>query len=115
MPTGPSSPCTVSTYACRRVQSSASSGRTGPAKTTIKLLLSLTRPTSGSAAVVGRDVAGDGLRIRQRIGYLAQQPQFYDHMTARQTLRFTARLFFRGQAKAADRRVVDVLRAVVTE
>jgi ABC-2 type transport system ATP-binding protein len=88
-------------------------GPNGAGKTTtIKLLLGLTRPTSGSASVVGHEVAADGLLIRQRIGYLAQQPQFYDHMSARQTLRFTARLFFRGQSKAADRRVDEMLELV---
>jgi ABC-2 type transport system ATP-binding protein len=88
-------------------------GPNGAGKTTtIKLLLGLTRPTSGSASMVGRDVVGDGLPIRQRIGYLAQQPQFYDHMTARQTLRFTTRLFFRGPAGATDRRVDEMLELV---
>jgi ABC-2 type transport system ATP-binding protein len=88
-------------------------GPNGAGKTTtIKLLLGLTRPTSGSASVVGYDVAGDGLRIRQRIGYLAQQPQFYDHMTARQTLRFTVRLFFHGPARAADGRIDEMLELV---
>jgi ABC-2 type transport system ATP-binding protein len=88
-------------------------GPNGAGKTTtIKLLLGLTRPTSGSASVVGRDVASDSLPIRQRIGYLAQQPLFYDHMTARQTLRFTLRLFFHGPARAVDRRIDETLELV---
>jgi ABC-2 type transport system ATP-binding protein len=34
--------------------------------------------------------------VRRRVGYLAQDPRYYEHMTARQTLRYTARFFYRG-------------------
>ena len=85
-------------------------GPNGAGKTTtIKLLLGLTRPAAGSACVLGRPVATDGLAIRQRIGYLGQQPQFYDHLTARETLRFTARLFFAGPRVGIERRVDEML------
>jgi len=85
-------------------------GPNGAGKTTtIKLLLGLTRPTSGTAAVVGRDTVGESIDIRQHVGYLAQQPQFYDHLTARETLRFTARLFFRGARTAIEERVAESL------
>ena len=88
-------------------------GPNGAGKTTtIKLLLGLTRPTSGTATVIGRDAVGESLDIRQRVGYLAQQPQFYDHMTARETLRFTASLFYRGSKPAVERRVEDSLELV---
>jgi ABC-2 type transport system ATP-binding protein len=88
-------------------------GPNGAGKTTtIKLLLGLTRPSHGSATVAGRDVVADSLGVRQRVGYLAQQPQFYDHMTARQTLRFTARLFFTGPAGAIEHRVGEMLELV---
>jgi ABC-2 type transport system ATP-binding protein len=88
-------------------------GPNGAGKTTtIKLLLGLTRPSRGSATVAGRDVVADSLGVRQRVGYLAQQPQFYDHMTARQTLRFTARLFFTGPADAIEHRVGEMLELV---
>ena len=43
---------------------------------------------SGSATVLGFDVATQSLQIRQRVGYLAQLPRFYDDLTPRQTLRF---------------------------
>ncbi|HEU4490647.1 MAG TPA: ABC transporter ATP-binding protein [Jiangellales bacterium] len=88
-------------------------GPNGAGKTTtIKLLLGLTRPSHGSATVAGRDVVADSLGVRQRVGYLAQQPQFYDHMTARQTLRFTARLFFTGPVDAIENRVGEMLELV---
>jgi ABC-2 type transport system ATP-binding protein len=37
---------------------------------------------------------GDSLAIRAKIGYLAQDPRFYGHMSARETLRFTACFFY---------------------
>ncbi len=64
--------------------------------TTIKLLLGLARPSSGSATIFGLDSVRDSLAIRRRIGYLAQDPRFYDHLTARETLRFAARFFYTG-------------------
>jgi len=72
-------------------------GPNGAGKTTaIKLLLGLTRPTSGSGSVFGQDIVEDGLDIRKRIGYLAQDPRFYEHMTARETLHFKAHFYYSG-------------------
>jgi ABC-2 type transport system ATP-binding protein len=77
--------------------------------TTIKMLLGLTRPTSGKAAIFGRDIVRDGLSIRRRVGYLAQDPRYYEHMTARQTLRYTARFFYRGPRDLIEARVEEML------
>ena len=75
-------------------------GPNGAGKTTtIKLLLGLIRPTAGSATVFGMDIVRESVAIRARIGYLPQEPRFYEHMTARQTLRFTARFFFSGPTR----------------
>ena len=69
-------------------------GPNGAGKSTaIKLLLGLAKPTSGSGAVFGLDIVEDSVEIRRRVGYLAQDPRYYGHMTARETLRFTARFF----------------------
>ncbi len=85
-------------------------GPNGAGKTTtIKLLLGLARPTSGAARVFGRDIARDSVEIRRRVGYLAQDPRYYEHMTARETLRFTARFFFSGPSAALKRRVAETL------
>ncbi len=43
--------------------------------TTIKLLLGLTRPSAGTATVFGKDITRDSTAIRQRVGYLAQEPR----------------------------------------
>ena len=90
--------------------------------TTIKLLAGLTRPTRGSAAVAGIPISA-GPVYRREVGYLAQEPRFYDWMTGRETLRFVASLHpadrrpdeagitqalvRAGVADAADRRTGD--------
>jgi len=85
-------------------------GPNGAGKTTaIKLLLGLSRPTGGEAMLFGMDSVRDSLAIRARVGYLAQDPRFYTHLTARETLRFTARFFYRGPAAAIDRRIDETL------
>ena len=72
-------------------------GPNGAGKTTtIKLMLGLTRPTAGTANIFGMDSVTNSVEIRSRIGYLPQEPHFYEYMTARQTLRFTAGFFFKG-------------------
>src|SRR5512134_3713858 len=70
--------------------------------TTIKLLLGLILPTSGSADVFGLDSMRESIAIRQRVGYLAQDPRYYDHKTARETLRFTAHFFFSGPTRLIE-------------
>jgi len=77
--------------------------------TTIKMLLGLTRPTSGKALVFGQDITQDSLAVRRRVGYLAQEPRYYEHMTARQTLRYTARFFYRGPRDLLEVRIEEML------
>jgi ABC-2 type transport system ATP-binding protein len=75
-------------------------GPNGAGKTTtLKLLMQLVFPTSGEAEILGRPL-GD-VSIRRRIGYLPENPYFYDHLTAEELLDYYGRLF--GQS-AADRR-----------
>jgi ABC-2 type transport system ATP-binding protein len=88
-------------------------GPNGAGKTTtIKLLLGLIRPTSGSCHVFGMDAGENNIEIRRRIGYLAQDPRYYEDMTARQTLRFTARFFFNGPADGIEARIEETLKLV---
>ncbi|HEX6302476.1 MAG TPA: ABC transporter ATP-binding protein [Acidimicrobiia bacterium] len=85
-------------------------GPNGAGKTTaIKLLLGLSRPTSGKATVFGLDAVEDSTAVRARIGYLAQEPRFYTNLTARETLEFTARFFYRGSKRAIEDRVEETL------
>jgi ABC-2 type transport system ATP-binding protein len=88
-------------------------GPNGAGKTTtIKLLLGLSRPTSGSASIFGMDIVKDSTRIRRHIGYLAQEPHYYEHLTARQTLRFAARFFYTSPQKAIEDRIQNTLELV---
>lgn len=85
-------------------------GPNGAGKTTtIKLLLGLIRPTSGTATIFGQDIVKDSIQIRGRVGYLQQEPRFYDYMTARETIRFTARFFFKGPKVALENRIQETI------
>jgi ABC-2 type transport system ATP-binding protein len=91
-------------------------GPNGAGKTTtIKLLLGLTRPTSGGGTVFRQDIVRDSVEIRKRVGYLAQNPRFYEHMTARETLRFRARFFYAGPKAAIEARIAETLELVGLE
>lgn len=88
-------------------------GPNGAGKTTtIKLLLGLIRPTHGGGTIFGRDIVQDSVAIRAKVGYLPQDPRFYQHMTARQTLEYTARFFFEGPQAALDDRVDEMIELV---
>jgi len=80
--------------------------------TTIRLLLGLARPTSGGASIFGLDSVRDSLAIRRRVGYLAQDPRFHDDLSARENLRLSAEIFFRGTPAAIARRVDESLELV---
>jgi len=85
-------------------------GPNGAGKTTtIKLLLGLARPTGGSARVFGLDIETHNDEIRRWVGYLAQDPRFYEYMTARETLRFTARFFYEGPRAEIEARIAETL------
>ena len=88
-------------------------GPNGAGKTTtMKMLLGLIRPTSGSGTIFGLDIEKDSPSVRRRVGYLPQEPRFYPHMTARETLRFAAGFFFSGPADRIESRVGEMLEMV---
>lgn len=60
--------------------------------TTLKLLMGLTFPTSGSARIMGRPV--DDPHVKSQIGFLPEQPYFYDYLTASELLHYYAQLSF---------------------
>jgi ABC-2 type transport system ATP-binding protein len=91
-------------------------GPNGAGKTTtIKLLLGLTAPSEGGGYIFGMDIKRQSPAIRSRIGYLAQHPQFYDYMTARETLRFAARFFYVGPKETIEKRIQELLVLVELE
>jgi ABC-2 type transport system ATP-binding protein len=66
-------------------------GPNGAGKTTtLKLLMGLTFPTGGSAQILGMEL-GDP-RVKAQIGFLPEQPYFYDYLTARELLEYYGRL-----------------------
>src|ERR671928_736441 len=67
-------------------------GANGAGKTTtLKLLMRLIFPTSGSARILGHDISN--VAMHTRIGYLPENPYFYDYLTAREFLDYCAQLF----------------------
>ncbi|MFN2233347.1 MAG: ABC transporter ATP-binding protein [Anaerolineales bacterium] len=88
-------------------------GPNGAGKTTLmKTLLGLIRPTSGKGTIFGYDIVNESVAIRERIGYLPQQPRFIEYMTARQNLEFTARFFFSGPHRQIRERCDEMLELV---
>ncbi|OGQ98912.1 MAG: hypothetical protein A2505_03230 [Deltaproteobacteria bacterium RIFOXYD12_FULL_55_16] len=81
--------------------------------TTIKLLLHFLKPDSGSLRILGKTVGQE--EFRHRIGYLSEFPFFYDHLTARETLRLSGRLSGM-ERQALDQRIPILLeRMTLTE
>lgn len=81
-------------------------GQNGAGKTTLlKTLLGIVRPTSGRATVLGEPL-GDR-SVKQRIGYLPENPYFYDYLTGWEVLNFTGDLF--GIARSQQRKRIPEL------
>jgi len=85
-------------------------GPNGAGKTTtILMLLGLTEPSSGSLEVLGLDPRRSPLEVKRNVGYLPDAVGFYDDLTGRQNLRFTARL---NQLEDADDAIEAALEQV---
>ncbi|HEV2501132.1 MAG TPA: ABC transporter ATP-binding protein [Terriglobia bacterium] len=78
-----------------KVEASETFGLLGPngagKSTTLKLLFRLIFPTSGTARILGRDLSD--LSVHARLGYLPENPSFYDHLSAPEFLAFAGELF----------------------
>ncbi len=74
-------------------------GPNGAGKTTaMRLFLGLLRPSSGWAQVAGFDCTRDARRVKELIGYMPDEPSFYDFLTGRETIEFV--LNVRGEREA---------------
>ncbi|MGA2509858.1 MAG: ABC transporter ATP-binding protein [Candidatus Acidiferrales bacterium] len=77
-------------------------GPNGAGKTTtMKLLMGLIFPTAGTARIRGKSI--DDIRMHREIGYLPEQPYFYDYLTARELLDYYARFSDYGAAERRER------------
>jgi len=77
-------------------------GPNGAGKTTtLKLLMGLIFPTAGTARIRGRSI--NDVLMHREIGYLPEQPYFYDYLTARELLDYYARFFGYGTAERKGR------------
>ena len=87
-------------------------GPNGAGKTTtILMLLGLTEPTAGRLRVLGYDPLREPLKLKRLVGYLPENLGFYEDMTARQNLLYTAKLNGISFSEAEDR-VKKILDAV---
>ncbi len=77
--------------------------------TTIRILLNLIFPTSGSASIFGLDVVKDSKQIRGRLGYVPSDASFYDRMTVMEFIRFGAAFYGAGND---DERINYLLEAL---
>ena len=69
-------------------------GPNGAGKTTaLKIFTGLSRPTSGKAWVAGEEVVSHSHSLQSKIGYLPEEPAFYNWMTGREYLTFVGQIF----------------------
>ncbi len=87
-------------------------GPNGAGKTTtILMMLGLTEVTEGEVRVLGRDPQREPLAVKRRVGYLPDAVGFYDHLTARENLSYTAKLLGLETAER-ETRIADALARV---
>ncbi len=68
-------------------------GPNGAGKTTtIRMLMGILQPSAGSAAIDGLDCFKDRVEVKRRVGYLPDEPVFYDYLRGREILRFVGEM-----------------------
>ena len=78
-------------------------GPNGAGKTTLlRVLATLLRPHAGSVRVLGSELPAQSWAVRGRVGLLAHEPMLYRELTARENLRFHARLHGVGEARVEE-------------
>jgi ABC-2 type transport system ATP-binding protein len=75
--------------------------------TTIRTLLGLIYPTSGSATIFGQDILQYGPEIKEHVGYLPSEVFYYDNMKVIDLLRYSAS-FYKKDSKVIEKRIKDL-------
>jgi len=87
-------------------------GANGAGKTTaIKMLIGLSRPTSGLAQIAGYDIYKETEKIKDRIGYMSQKFSLYEDLTVKENIRFYGGIYglTNKQIKSKTERITDTL------
>jgi len=85
-------------------------GPNGAGKTTtLKILLGLIQPDSGHATILDQSITS--VKVRSRVGFLPEQPYFYDYLTGRELLEFYGNFFGLSRSERR-RRIADLLEMV---
>jgi ABC-type multidrug transport system ATPase subunit len=77
--------------------------------TTIRMMLSLIRPTSGSITLFGKPLSSDRNNILRRIGAIVERPDFYNYLTAYKNLDLLGRISGADVSKANLMKVLDLV------
>src|SRR5262252_5279446 len=87
-------------------------GPNGAGKTTtILMMLGLTEISGGTVDVLGYNPVREPLEVKRRVGYLPDEVGFYDHLTARENLAYTARLLEIPRSQVG-RRIMEAMESV---
>jgi ABC-2 type transport system ATP-binding protein len=79
-------------------------GPNGAGKTTtIRMLMGILQPSAGSARIGGLDCFADRVEVKRRIGYLPDEPTFYDYLRGREILRFVGQMHGLSKQQITDR------------
>src|SRR3974390_2328927 len=79
-------------------------GPNGAGKTTtIRIMMGILVPTSGHVAIDGLDCQRDRVEVKRRVGYLPDNPMFYDYLRGREILEFVGEMHGRSRGEARQR------------
>jgi ABC-2 type transport system ATP-binding protein len=82
--------------------------------TTIKMMVGLLRPTSGSLSILGQGVSGDNPRVRRKLGYMPELPRFPKHLSGEELLDVYGRMY--GMSKTERQgRIPELIKMVGLE
>jgi ABC-2 type transport system ATP-binding protein len=79
-------------------------GPNGAGKTTtIRMLMGIVRPSGGAARIAGLDCFGDRIEVKRRVGFLPDEPIFYDYLRGREIIQFVGEMHGLSPSEIDDR------------